>query len=65
MFKDKYGFNVHSATLSFQNDPEQEARRSLCKFVCDEDKDRSLLIVYYAGHGYSKVNESGNIMLTG
>lgn len=65
VFETKYGFPVQSATLGFNNDPEKEAQRALQDLVYYEDCKRSLLIVYYAGHGYSEVFKAGTIMLTG
>lgn len=45
--------------------PAQQARSIIAQFVVEEDDRHTLLIVYYAGHGWSKVSTDGNIMLTG
>lgn len=45
--------------------PEHQALSHVADFVSRKDKKRKLLIVYYAGHGYSKVDDAGRIQLAG
>lgn len=51
--------------MNTKKSPALQAKSILTQFVLAEDDRHTLLIVYYAGHGYSKVSTDGNIMLTG
>ncbi|KAK3640473.1 hypothetical protein LTR56_011811 [Elasticomyces elasticus] len=52
VFKDLYGFSVREETFNLEKKAQHQASRILSKFVEDEDVERGLLIVYYAGHGH-------------
>lgn len=64
VFRRLYGFKVYSHTLSTQKRPQVTATRYVAEFFEAEEKPRSLLIVYYAGHG-SEADEGGKISLCG
>lgn len=51
--------------MNTKRSPALQAKSHLTSFVDTENDTHTLLIVYYAGHGWSKVSTDGNIMLTG
>ena len=53
MFSKAYGFDVTHRQVDSNNNPEIWLINYLSTFVCDHDKDDTLLIIYYAGHGWS------------
>ena len=67
VFRDDYGFTVYNQRLKDSpQKPELQARKYLTDFAFSEDKERRLLIVYYAGHGFSDDEvQSSDIKLTG
>ncbi|KAK5747235.1 hypothetical protein LTR17_000370 [Elasticomyces elasticus] len=52
VFEDLYGFSVREETLNLEKKAQHQALRILSNFVEDEDAERRLLIIYYAGHGH-------------
>jgi len=67
VFEEDYKFVVTEGLLSSQRAPAAViARAKLSDFVARESDPATLLIVYYAGHGYSQSeDDSGNIKLVG
>ncbi|KAK5119198.1 hypothetical protein LTR85_007812 [Meristemomyces frigidus] len=64
VFEKSYGFKVYNRHFSASGPkPELQARFHLAEFARAENGDRVLLIVYYAGHGYSN-EDTGNVGLT-
>lgn len=45
--------------------PQQQAFQHLANFVAAHDRPRTLLVIYYAGHGYSSARGMGRIALSG
>ena len=60
-----YKCAVHDGELNTRKSPALQAKQYLCNFVATENGPNTLLIVYYAGHGYSETDEMGNIKLVG
>ncbi|OCL06507.1 hypothetical protein AOQ84DRAFT_390144 [Glonium stellatum] len=52
VFKDVYKFEVTRKSLEAER-PQNLVNFYLAEFVKDHDKEHALLIIYYAGHGYS------------
>ncbi|KAK5683305.1 hypothetical protein LTS10_004836 [Elasticomyces elasticus] len=66
VFDGVYGFTVHRKTLNLQTKPQHQALQILADFVHAEDAERGLLIIYYAGHGYSsEASETGELNMIG
>ena len=67
VFRDQYHFDVRKKLLHTQSDPQSQAFRHLSEFVDDENRPNRLLIVYYAGHGFSRAADTreGRISLSG
>ena len=59
VFIDTYGFEVRRAELSHTERPQAQINVHLANFVKEYEsrKDDVLLIVYYAGHGWSDLSE--------
>ncbi|KAK3616602.1 Phosphatidylinositol-4-phosphate 5-kinase [Elasticomyces elasticus] len=66
VFEELYGFKVREETLNLKRKAQHQASRILSDFVHEEDAEQGLLIVYYAGHGYtSEASESGELNMIG
>lgn len=68
VFEDLYGFTVHNKQFHNRDKTRSvlQARKYLSQFAHDEDGERRLLIVYYAGHGYKHEQQQGsNLKLAG
>ena len=67
VFRNLYGFKVYNEHLrDCASRPELQVRKYLTDFAHDEDDERTLLIVYYAGHGFSDDEvKPGDIKWTG
>jgi hypothetical protein len=66
VFEDIYNYNVESARLDNRLSalPQAQANLAVANFVHRNDKDDTLFIVYYAGHG-SPGKERGHLNMTG
>ena len=64
VFQDKYNFKVYSTQINAQKKPQVQAHKYLAEFVYHEDGPRTLLIVYYAGHGFAG-EKAGTLNLAG
>ena len=64
MFRELYDFDVSHALLDGTK-PRQKAAAELANFVLREDKQRALLIIYYAGHGHGTNVGPGDMRLEG
>ena len=51
VFQGKYNFTVHHGLINQQKSAKHQINFYLAKFVRDEDDEKTLLIIYYAGHG--------------
>ena len=68
VFEDIYGFKVCHKFFDMQEQKKTQHQASmyLSNFVYEEDVERGLLIIYYAGHGYSDAEtQSGDMKLIG
>lgn len=65
MLQDQYHFHVRTRLIHAERDPQPQAFRYLSEFVDDENGPQRLLIIYYAGHGWSKAADDGKIKLSG
>ena len=65
VFRTKYNFKVDVKEMHNDIHPQTQAFKHVSDFVYDEDGDRSLLIVYYAGHGWSEAANENSIKLSG
>jgi hypothetical protein len=65
LLQEEYKFKVETSLMNTDKPPQQQAFQHLSKFVADHDKPRTLLIIYYAGHGYSLAHDTGRISLSG
>lgn len=68
MFENEYGFKVYNKSITFADGvkAQQQAQSYLSNFVMNEDTERGLLIIYFAGHGYSDAQTSpGDLNITG
>lgn len=64
-FRKDYGFEVERTILP-AGKPQQKMLSNLASFVEKHDKKRSLLIIYYAGHGNGGVGvKDGDLVLDG
>ncbi|KAE9962787.1 hypothetical protein BLS_010016 [Venturia inaequalis] len=64
VFVEEYGFKVDRALLGTDN-AQKELLYFLAKFVMDHDEKNTLLIVYYAGHGWAPPDEHDEMLLNG
>lgn len=55
VFEGKYNFTVHHGLITQQKSAKHQINSYLAKFVLDEDAEKTLLIIYYAGHGVDDV----------
>ena len=62
-----YGFKVYNKPITATGiKAQQQAHRNLADFVYQEDGPQGLLIIYFAGHGYSDVRtKPGDMYLAG
>lgn len=62
VFENTYHFTVRQKQLETgrdgKADPSAQLNHHLAQFIYEEDKDDSLLIVYYAGHGVRNVKQN-------
>jgi hypothetical protein len=68
VFKNKYGFRVYDESITYADGmkAQQQAQLFLSNFVLEEDDEHGLLIIYFAGHGYSDPQTSpGDINMAG
>lgn len=54
VFEKDYQFTVVETFLDKNVGPQKQLNKHLAAFVADYDDEDTLLIVYYAGHGWSK-----------
>ncbi len=64
VFQDKYNFNVYHKQINNKKPAQVQAHKYLADFVYEEDGERTLLIVYYAGHGFAG-DKAGTLNLAG
>ena len=64
VFQDKYNFKVYRRQINDKKKPQVQAHKYLSDFVYEEDGERTLLIVYYAGHGFAG-EKAGTLNLAG
>jgi hypothetical protein len=68
VFKHEYGFKVYDESITSADGvkAQQQAQAYLSNFVVNEDTEHGLLIIYFAGHGYSDAQTSpGDINISG
>jgi hypothetical protein len=67
VFDNHYGFKVYNKSITATGiKAQQQAHRDLAEFVYQEDGPQGLLIIYFAGHGYSDVRtKPGDMYLCG
>jgi hypothetical protein len=63
--QDKYHFDVQTKLMNCETHPQEQAFQHLANFVGTQRQPRTLLIIYYAGHGYSSALRDGRIALSG
>lgn len=61
----QYQFHVSMKLMNCDTHPQLQAFLHLAEFANENDKPDTLLIVYYAGHGYSSANDHNRIALSG
>lgn len=49
--------------MNLHTQPQQQAFKHVADFVAANDKPRTLLIIFYAGHGYSSIKRTGSTAL--
>jgi hypothetical protein len=66
IFEEKYRFKVSKVELAcgHRSRPQNQLNKQVANFVEREDKEHTLLIVYYAGHGHPGANP-GHLHLSG
>jgi hypothetical protein len=67
VFTNEYNFVVNHKEISSKK-PTQQTSKFVTDFVYEHDEPDTLLIIYYAGHGWSKIAEPGekeNFLLLG
>jgi hypothetical protein len=62
VFEHVYNFEVQKTQLHTRKKPQHQMTAALANFVRDHDDKHTLLIIYYAGHGWS---DGGHMMLAG
>ena len=61
-----YDFTVHNERLHIEASPQLQASYHVSNFVMHNDNERTLLVIYYAGHGwYNHQTAPGDIKLAG
>jgi hypothetical protein len=63
--KDVFGFTVETKLLDHKQKPQLQMNKHISGFICDYDDDNTLLIIYYAGHGYSALDPERKLILHG
>ncbi len=64
VLQDKYNCSVYHKQINNKKKAQVQAHKYLADFVFDEDGERTLLIVYYAGHGFAG-DKAGTLNLAG
>lgn len=62
MFENTYGYEVERGLLNVKRSPQTQVNRHLATFVDDHNTEHTLLIIYYAGHGW---HDGKHLKLTG
>lgn len=62
---EQYQFHVTLKLIDCDTHPQQQAFKHLSKFVASHERSDTLLIIYYAGHGYPSVKNQSCIALSG
>jgi len=62
VFEKDYGFVVERELILREN-PQRQIRKRLLAFLGDHDEEGTLLIVYYAGHGWKGPRTEKNFRL--
>jgi len=59
MFSDQYGFTTNTVVLDCERKPQHQLNSAVAGFVRQHDGPfrQTLLIVYYSGHGVTKLVE--------
>lgn len=65
MLQEKYNFVVESHLMHTRTAPQRQAFKHLSNFVDTHDNFQTLLVVYYAGHGYQSLTGPGYLALSG
>ena len=65
VLRDDYNFTVELQLMDTVTPPQTQAFAHLGAFLHTHDTPRTLLIIYYAGHGYQTVRGTGFIGLSG
>ncbi len=63
VFRKDYQFEVEQRLLNHDKRAQAQVNQHLANFVAEHDDKHALLIIYYAGHGWSE--GSGEITLAG
>lgn len=64
MFEAEYGFHVDKAPLETDN-AQKEMKFYLAKFLMEHDRKNTLLIIYYAGHGWVPTDQPDAMLIFG
>lgn len=65
MLQEIYNFVVESHLMHTRTAPQRQAFKHLSNFVDTHDNPQTLLVVYYAGHGYQSLTGPGHLALSG
>lgn len=65
VLREEYNFVVESHLMHTRTAPQKQAFKHLSNFVDAHDDPQTLLIVYYAGHGYQSLTQPGHLALSG
>lgn len=60
-----YHFDVEKHLLNTKDSPQKQVFKHLSNFVAAYDNPQTLLVVYYAGHGYKSAKGTGHLALSG
>jgi hypothetical protein len=65
VLKEEYNLTVERRLMHSKTSPQKQAFKHLSNFVDAHDDPKTLLIVYYAGHGYESARGTGHLALSG
>jgi hypothetical protein len=57
IFKGQYNFTTRQRQIKNTDNPQAELNNHLTQFVVDFDSEGTLLIIYYAGHGFFRTRD--------
>lgn len=65
VFRDLYCFETTTKRLNHERRAQMQMNLHLAEFLYEYDDPHTLIIIYYAGHGFSDMSKEGTLKLNG